>query len=364
MRNQVHCPISKHVRLFYTELGVGTRVAFTESREDQELMNPRNLFRIGVSWAIVALLGITLLRSSAAAPEGHAEDEKAIRAVDDTYTREYNKADIKGLAALFTKDAEIVESDGVRYQGRELVEKSFAETFEASKGSKIELRIDAIRFLSPDVAKEDGRSLVTPPKGAPVSRFYTVLFVKQDGHWLISSVHEEDDPAVRPHDRLIDLEWMIGEWVEERSDATVRLTCKWSEDENYLLRSVTVKHQGKAGTTISQRIGWDPLAGRIRSWEFDSEGGFGEGTWSRDGAHWVVKHTSVEPDGTTASATNILSRERPDMIHWVSTSRVLGEESIPGEEDYVLARVPPAPRLTPTPATTTSPTSNTTRSPR
>ena len=31
--------------------------------------------------------------------------------------------------------------------------------------------------------------------------------------------------------------------------------------------------------TVTQRIGWDPAAKQIRSWEFDSEGGFGEGTW-------------------------------------------------------------------------------------
>lgn len=31
----------------------------------------------------------------------------------------------------------------------------------------------------------------------------------------------------------------------------------------------------------TQVIGWDPAAGTIRSWMFDSDGGFGEGTWSK-----------------------------------------------------------------------------------
>src|SRR4051812_29992062 len=94
---------------------------------------------------------------------------------------------------------------------------------------------------------------------------------------------------------------------------------------NFLIRSFTVKRLGKPVMTVTQRIGWDPLARRFRSWEFDSEGGFGEGTWSRDGDRWVVKHTGVRPEGTTASATNILSRQRPDLVHWVSTDRVLGD---------------------------------------
>ena len=94
-------------------------------------------------------------------------DEKAIRAVDDVFISNYNKGDSKALAALFTEDAEVVEADGDRYQGRGLIEQSFTDTFAASTGVKIAFEIEAIRFLSPDVAKEEGRSLITPAKGAP-----------------------------------------------------------------------------------------------------------------------------------------------------------------------------------------------------
>jgi uncharacterized protein (TIGR02246 family) len=279
-----------------------------------------------------------------ASRQARSADEKAIRAVDDAFVRGYNNADSKALAALFAEDAEVVEADGGRYQGRELVEKDLADTFAANKGAKIALEIDAIRFVHPDVAKEEGRSIVTPSAGATVSRSYTVLFVKRDGHWLISSVREANDPLVRPHDRLKDLEWMIGEWVDEAEDSVVRVNCRWSEDENFLIRSFTVKHQGKPVMTVTQRIGWDPLARQVRSWEFDSEGGFGEGKWSKAGDRWVVKHAGVRPDGTSASATNIMTRERPDLVRWVSTDRVLGDESVTDEVSYVLVRVPPQPR--------------------
>ena len=261
------------------------------------------------------------------------------------FARDYNKGDSKALAALFTENAEVVEADGDRYQGRSLVEQAFAETFATDKGAKIAFAVDAIRVLTPDAAKEEGQSVVTPVKGAPISRLYTVLYVRRDGRWLISSVREEADPLARPHDRLKDLEWMVGEWVEERSDSVVRLTCRWSDDGNFLLRSVTVRHRGKPVLTISQRIGWDPVARQIRSWEFDSEGGFGEGKWSRDGERWVVKHTDVQPEGVTSSATNVMTRERADLIRWVSTDRVSGDRSDPGEEAYELVRVPPAPRI-------------------
>lgn len=294
-----------------------------------------------------------------------SEDQKAIHALDEAFTREYNNADSKALAARFTEDAEITEADGARYEGRALIEQSFADTFAANKGVKLALEIDTIRLLSPSAAKEEGRVVLKPAAGSPVSRLYTVLYVKRDGRWLIASVREESDPFVPPHDRLSDLAWMLGDWVDEGPESVVHANCRWSEDKNFLIRTFTVKRQGKPVLTVTQRIGWDPLARQVRSWEFDSEGGFGEGKWTRDGERWIVKHTGVRPDGATASATNVMARERPDLIRWTSTDRIVGDESLPSDEVYALVHVPPAPGMQPkTEAAPSSPNPNTTRSPR
>jgi uncharacterized protein (TIGR02246 family) len=302
--------------------------------------------------------------TSDAAAKAQSDGEKAILAVDDAYALEFNKGDSKALAAYFTEDAEIVEAEGDRYLGRESIEKRFAETFAANPGAKIAIETDEIRFLSPEVAKEDGRCLVTPAKGAPEESSFTVLYVKRAGRWLISSVREDLIDSSRPHDRLKDLEWMIGEWVEERPDSTVRLTCRWSDDENFLLRFVTVKREGKPVMSISQRIGWDPLAHQVRSWEFDAAGGFGEGRWSRDGDRWVIKHTGVQPDGVTVSATNVMTKERPDLVRWVSTDQVVGDELMPEANDTVLVRVPPPPGVKSNRPPNPTPAANATRNKR
>jgi uncharacterized protein (TIGR02246 family) len=325
-------------------------------------MLSRNAIRLAVPLGILILVGAIPGLSewmglrpaiSQAVPKGQvveasrpalSADEQAIRAVDDVFISNYNRGDSKALTAMFTQDAEIVEADGFRYQGWGSIEQSYTDTFALKKGVKIALEIDTIRLLSPDVAKEEGRSIVTPEKGAPLSRLYTVLFVKRDGHWLISSVREETDPLARPHDRLKELDWMIGDWIDEGADSVVRLHCQCSEDENFLFRKFTVKRQGKPVMTVTQRIGWDPLARRVRSWEFDSQGGFGQGKWSRAGERWVVKSTGVRPDGTTASATNVMIHERPELVRWVSTDRVIGDQSVPDSEAYVLVRVPPPPK--------------------
>ncbi|MFO0953794.1 MAG: SgcJ/EcaC family oxidoreductase [Isosphaeraceae bacterium] len=329
-------------------------------------------------WAAAPAAAILLLATAGARSEPQppgapaaapapalSKDEAAVKAADEAFVLAYNKGDAKALAALFTEDAEVVEANGDRYEGRDLIEKSFADTFEGVKGAKLSLEIDTIRLISPDVAKEEGRSIVTPKEGAPVSRLYTVLYVKRDGRWLISSVREEDDPGVSAHERLMDLAWMVGVWLDESEASVVKFDCKWSDDGNFLLRDVTVHRQGKPVMKVAQRIGWDPVTKQVRSWEFDSDGGFGEGRWTRDGDRWVVKHTGTLADGTTASATNVMTRMRADLVRWVSADRIVGDAAVPEEESYVLVRTPPPPGAqgkTQTKAPTQS--SNNPRSPR
>ncbi len=273
-----------------------------------------------------------------------SEAEKAIRAFDDAFVRAYNSGDSQAVAALFSEDAEAIEPGGARLEGREAIERLFAETFAASPGVKITIEADSVRFLGSDVAREEGRTLIDPPKAARVVRPYTALLVKRDGQWRLSSVHEEADPIVRPHERLRDLEWLVGDWVDESPESQVKVHCAWSEDGNFLMRSFTVKRAGRPVMSVTQRIGWDPVMKRIRSWEFDSEGGFGEGTWSRDGDRWVVKHSGVRPEGIAASSTNIMIKERSDLVRWSANDRVLGDEALPGSESFVMVRVPPPPR--------------------
>jgi uncharacterized protein (TIGR02246 family) len=287
--------------------------------------------------------------SAISAPQSQLERE--IRAFDDLYVRDFNAGNAKALVARFTEDAEVIEHDGLRYQGRELIEERLAETLAASPGGKMVIDVESVRLLSPDVAKEEGRTIVTPATGIPPHhRRYTALLVKRDGIWLLSSVREEHDPMVSPHDRLQVLAWMLGDWIDEGPDSLVRLNCRWSEDGNFLIRTFTVKHQGKDVMTVAQRIGWDPAAKQIRSWEFDSEGGFGEGKWGGDGDRWVIKHTATRPEGTIVSATNTMVRERPDLVRWSSTDRYVGHEPIPDEPPFAFVRGPAQPPAANAPA--------------
>jgi len=274
------------------------------------------------------------------------EAEKSIRAVAETFTNAYNAGDAKAVAALFTEDAEMVDENGDRIKGRPTIQAFFEGMFRERKGAKIEITLESLAFLGPEVGKEEGHTRVKPAENdAPDAvRRYSLLFVKQGGKWLYSSVHEDDEPGLAHHERLKELEWMLGDWVDETTDSTVHATCRWSPDKNFLLREFTIHVQGQPVMTVAQRIGWDPLTKQIKSWVFDSEGGYGEGYWTRDGKQWFIKSTGVLPDGRTASATNVLTRVGSHSARWASIQRTVGGQVVPNLQEYVMVRRPPAPR--------------------
>ena len=65
-------------------------------------------------------------------------------------------------------------------------------SFRQRPGATIEISMESLRFLGPDVAKEDGQTRVKPGGGEPASlrRLHGVL-CQAGGRWLYSSVREE-----------------------------------------------------------------------------------------------------------------------------------------------------------------------------
>jgi uncharacterized protein (TIGR02246 family) len=277
------------------------------------------------------------------------EDEKAILSVGEAFRRAFNAGDATAVASLFTDDAELFEENGDRFHSRKTIQDLYSTLFQERKGYSIEIAVDAIRFLGPDVAKEEGRTSVKPSVTTepPAVRRYTVLYVKQGGKWLYSSVREELELGLTHQERLKELEWLVGDWLDESSESVIHATCRWSADKNFLLRDFTIQSEGKPVMTVTQRIGWDPLSKQIKSWVFDSEGGYGDGLWSRNGDQWMIKSSGVLFDGRIATATNILTRVGPNTARWASTERTVGGHHAPDRFENMMVRRPPPPQSQP-----------------
>jgi len=296
------------------------------------------------------------------AAEAPSPDEAAIRGVVAEFVRAYNAGDAPALAALFTDEAQIKVEDGETVTGRAAIQERFAERFQLAPGATLAIQTESLRMLGPGAAIEEGVATVTTPAedgrdepGAEASRSrYVATYVKVDGKWLQNDIHDfpmpDEEDGKSAHEHLKDLEWLLGEWIDEDDEGEVQTVCDWSEDGSFLLRRFKLRVGGEFVMSGVQRIGWDPRSKQFRSWVFDSEGGFSEGLWSRDGDRWIIKATGVLRDGRSASATYIITREAGDTIRWAGISRAVSGFGLPDADEVVLVRKPPEPGPIPAPA--------------
>src|SRR6516162_6909835 len=76
-------------------------------------------------------------------------------------------------------------------------------------------------------------------------------------------------------------------------------------------------------------IGWDPVQQQIRSWIFDSNGGFGESAWVNNGEDWLIRASNVLPDGSRSTAENAPTKVDDNKFTWESQNRTLNGEPQP-----------------------------------
>jgi hypothetical protein len=169
-----------------------------------------------------------------------------------------------------------------------------------------------------------------------------VLHILNDGKWSMGLVR--DIPAEASHrDHLEALAWLAGDWVDESAGAKVHTSCRFADNDSFLLQEITVRRAEQDVIKVSQRIGWDPLRKQFKAWVFDSEGGYGESQWSPTESGWLIKATSVNTDGTTGSATNHIKPIGMDRYEFQSVDRVSGGELLPPVR-VIVVRQPPQPQ--------------------
>ena len=304
-----------------------------------------DLFRwsLAASLAVIAATQVVAqqpARTTKAANTVSAE-EQAIRKAVIAFVEQYNAHDADGLAALFASDARMIFRDGTEVNGRDDIKQAFEQAFADSPKGAVSVVVESLRFLTPDVAVEEGFTSLFPDGDTLVAKSrYTVVHLKKEGKWLMQSVRTVEEESLSAYGELQPLEWLVGEWIDEGRTENVEATFRWDENKSFLLEEFQVIRDGEVVLKGTQRIGWDPQAKQIRSWTFDSAGGFGEAVWTPVEDRWVVKAKAVTPDGTSASATRTLTRAAPDRAIWTATDRLAGDEQLPDLAVTLVRRAP------------------------
>src|SRR5262245_8489219 len=270
------------------------------------------------------------------AQAGKAGDEQAIRKAAQGLVRAMNKGDLDALMAFWTPDADYMDETGKVTRGKEGLTALFKKGLAENKGSKVTGKTNSLKFLRPEVALEDGTLEFADPDGSKESNRYAVVWVKSGDRWLISSARDLPDEVTDvpslAYPQLKGLEWLVGEWQDASDKVDVKLVCKWDLNKSFLLVQYEVKTPGEDTLQVRQCVGWDEYNNLIRSWTFDSLGGFGESYWQRDGNRWVAATSGILPDGGTGGATLVVEFVDQNTFLWRSLDRDVDGQPVADSE--------------------------------
>jgi uncharacterized protein (TIGR02246 family) len=274
------------------------------------------------------------------------EPERDIRQLLAEMEHFFSQGDVKGLVACWTADGVFANQNGDRFEGRSNIEKALQASFSARKKSVMKFHLLSLRILNEGAAVVELIPEVKLHSTTSAGELdLNMVMVKRDGRWWIESAREVRYVVPAQVQHLKDLEWLVGDWVAEttaQNGVSFRSSCDWAHNRAFLIRKFTVEAKDKVLHAGTEVIGWDPRARRVRSWVFDSNGGFGENLWVQDGNRWLIKYSGTLPEGDEISATNIITKVDADTLKIESKDRSANGERHPDVPQITLKRQPMA----------------------
>lgn len=287
--------------------------------------------------AVVILAGHTtsaLAQPAAAAPAPPAvaagapaaADVAAIRAAAAAYRAALAAGDAAAIRRAWSADGDVVDGWGNLLSAADVAAAGTAP--DGRPRPEIRAGETRLRFVTADVAIEDGFvDAVVPGTAAPLEGWFAAIWVRQGGEWKLAGVREAERAPAAGADALDDLDWMVGEWtlvpdegVAKETVPGMQMSARWDAGRRFLVRDVRLTAPAaaaeKVAVEVQQRIGWDPLVGRIRSWSFSSDGTRSEATWFRDGSSWIARTTATQPDGDQKTVVHIYSYDGRERCQW------------------------------------------------
>lgn len=287
------------------------------------------------------LLAVIWLAGCGPAQTNEKEEERKIRSAIQSRQTAYNQQDASKLAALWTDDATYTNPlTRESAEGKEAIEKLFREKFTDGKKRDLEIVIKSIEFPHANEAVEKGVMKVTIG-GQPAQQMaYQVEYVKENGNWLMQAFNEIElqDPSSH-FKQLKDLTWLLGKWTDSDDHIQILFDNQWDKYKNFITQHFKLEIYGQESIEGKQIIAWDPIKGVIRSWVFDSDGGFGEGTWEKVDTNWFATMRYTLGDGRSASSKNIYTPVDDHSYTFASVEREVDGEILPDMDPVTVKKI-------------------------
>lgn len=267
-------------------------------------------------------------------------DVNQIEAKIQSFVEAFNKADVDSILAHCSAEIDWTLPDGTKRHGHAEIRKMLSTYFETSKGARLELAETKIEMLSPSVGLEKGVSRVIQADEEPSTSSYSVIHIKTADGWKMDRITEMETATKPPshYNQLKGLEWLVGTWSVTNENVHFENQVRWTTNQNFLMRSFRVETTDQEPLEGTQIIGWDPARNTIRSWLFDSDGGFGVAKWKQQDHQWIVSSLQTLPDGRQASATQVYEIVDEQTVKFSSIGRQVDGELLPSVGPVTLQR--------------------------
>ncbi len=255
-------------------------------------------------------------------------EQAAIQKSAEAFAQAFNSGDAAAVAKFWTPAGEYVGDDGQAIRGRDAIEQAYTQFFKQHPQARIETQIDSIRLLGRFVAQERGQlKLFLKDQTSPAVSNYSVLHVLEDGQWLIASSREQSAAAAL-HGNLSDLAWLVGDWHAKTEQGELKISYAWDDAQTFLHARYELWRDGAKVSTGDQILGNTP-GGGVTAWLFSSTGVTGQSWWVREDDRWAMNAVGLLPDGSLASAVNLLVPIDNNAFTWQSVERAAAGVSLP-----------------------------------
>src|SRR5262249_17695585 len=211
----------------------------------------------------------TPMSEAVAQPAKSNGEEAAIKKTLVDYGAALTSGELDQVMAFWTTDSDYIDEAGKMTKGKDQIAALFKKALPELKGAKVTSNLDSIKFLRPEVALVDGNIDTTSTTGVKDISRYAIVMNKTGDKWLIDSARDlpsqvTDLPSLASA-QLKDLEWLVGEWVDQSPNIDVTIKVYWATNKAFLLMDYIVKREGTEPLEVTLRVGYDGASNRIRS---------------------------------------------------------------------------------------------------
>lgn len=297
--------------------------------------------KISLSLLVACVVSTMYPASSSAESVNRDADAQVIRSQAAEYAKAFSNGDTQALSAMWADDAILTDQFGRVSSGRSQISTKMDTFFKTNGKQPLDIKIDALEFPAENLAIEHGVSHVGTTNYPQTFSAYTAVHVKRDGKWQMVNVSET--PSIDAVDAnkttIADLAWLVGNWKVEGPKGSLLIKADWVAGKNMIRCEFDATKKDGDRSVQTQFFFLDPISRRIRSWQYDFDGGYGDSKWFNSGNDWSAVGRSVQSDGSIGSARYLIKKLDDNTFSWQSTSRRLLGKRLPDSSILTAKRI-------------------------